>query len=143
MISMLHSGWAWFTLFIIVFTVAFHLKGLFSNKSYDFKVDFRLALFTLVITGIQIILGIINYFTADVMQKIHEMNFGDVMKVSNLRLLAVEHPTMGVLGFIVMLYGFRRMYYQIEPKRKFLSITIFYSLGLLLFLSRIPWDHWL
>jgi hypothetical protein len=143
MVNYLHSGWAYFTLMIIVFTIGYHLSGLVSGRSYNFKVDFRLALFTLIVTGIQVVLGIANYFTSAVWDHIMENGFGSVMKVSELRLAALEHPLMGFAGLLFMLYGFRRMYYQPVPERKFFSIAMFYSVGLILFLSRIPWGKWL
>ncbi len=142
MIQYLHSGWAYFTLLIIIFTVFYHFFGLIKEKLYDLKTDFRLALFTVIVTAIQLLLGIANYFTSDVPVHIKENGFGQVMKISDLRLAAVEHPFMGILGFLFLLYGFRRMYYQPISKRKYLSIIIFYTLALLLFLSRIPWSKW-
>ncbi len=143
MISYLHSVWAYFTLLIIVFAVVYHLFGFFSGRSYDLKVDFRLALFALIVTGIQVVLGLINYFISPVWMHIRREGFGSVMKVSELRLAALEHPLMGIAGFLFLLYGFRRMFYQPVAKAKFFSVFLFYGIGLILILSRIPWSKWL
>jgi len=61
------------------------------------------------------------------------------MKNAHSRLAAVEHPAMGIIGLLLVLYGFRRMFYQIDRKKKYMSIILFYGLALLLVLLRIPW----
>jgi hypothetical protein len=107
------------------------------------KTDFRLALFGLISTGIQIILGIAVFFQSDAYLFLKKSGFGAAMKNAHVRLLTVEHPTMGLLALLSMLYGFRRMYYQPVARRRFLSIVIFYTLALLFIFSRIPWNDWL
>jgi len=143
MIAYLHSAWAGFTLMIILFTVIYHLKGLATGAHYSLKTDFRLALFTLVVTGIQLLLGIANLFTSDIWKHFRHVEFGVAVKNAEWRLAVLEHPVMALLGFLFMLYGFRRMYYQPVSKRRYLSIVLFYTLGFLFVASRIPWSKWL
>ncbi|NPA42608.1 MAG: hypothetical protein GXO27_01075 [Chlorobi bacterium] len=143
MTAYLHGVWAFFTLAMIVFTIGYHIPGLFGKRHHDFGLHLRLALFTLVVTGIQIILGLITLLASEHWKQFRQLGMGRAMKNDEIRLMVVEHPTMSLLGFLVMLYGFRRMYYQPFSRKRFLSVVIFYGLALLLIASRIPWHRWL
>jgi hypothetical protein len=66
-----------------------------------------------------------------------------VMKDSEARLYLVEHPITNILAIVFITLGWSLHKRQTEASKKFLRIGIFYSLGLLLLLSRIPWQSWL
>ncbi len=139
----IHSSWAFFTLFMLAGVIGHHLAGFFMGRKYRTELDLRLALFTLIVFVLQILLGVITYLTSPHFHYFKDEGMGYIMKNPDLRLIFVEHPVMNLIALLFLLYGFRRMFYQIESKRKFLSIIIFYGLGLLLVLSRIPWKNWL
>jgi hypothetical protein len=61
---------------------------------------------------------------------------------SAARLLAVEHPTVNILAIVAITIGWSRHKRFVEGDKKFKSIAIFYGIGLLLILSRIPWNQW-
>ncbi len=143
MIKYLHSVWAGFVLIVLVFTIIQHLTGVLKGRMYNLRTDFRMALFAAVIYGFQIILGLLAWFTSDYFTGIRDGHFGEYMKNAHSRLLVLEHPFMGLLGLLLVLYGLRRSYFQVDPRRKFLSIVWLYSLALLLILLRIPWSDWL
>jgi len=58
------------------------------------------------------------------------------------RLLAVEHPFINILAVVLITIGWSRHKKFMEGTKKFQSIAIFYGLGLIFFLSRIPWGQW-
>ena len=62
---------------------------------------------------------------------------------SAARLLAVEHPFVGILGIVLITIGFSKHKKKLTSNNKFKVISIFYVIALLLFLSRIPWNNWL
>ena len=62
---------------------------------------------------------------------------------SAARLLAVEHPFINIIAVVFITVGWSKHKKVLEGKRKFKTITIFYGLGLILILSRIPWAQWL
>lgn len=64
------------------------------------------------------------------------------MSDSYLRLYTIEHPLMMLLGVIVITIGHGRMKRQPNDARKNTTLFIFYLIGLLLILSRIPWAAW-
>ena len=139
MIKFLHASWAYFTLFALIFVIAQHSYNLFSGRKYRLQVEFRLALLGLIFFAVQVVLGIINFLYSDYFHALRNGSFPDVMKNAHSRLAAVEHPAMGIIGLLLILYGFRRMFYQIDRKKKYMSIILFYGLALLLVLLRIPW----
>jgi hypothetical protein len=61
---------------------------------------------------------------------------------SAARLLAVEHPLINIVAVVLITIGWSRHKKFMEGNKKFKSIAIFYGLGLVLILSRIPWAQW-
>jgi hypothetical protein len=66
-----------------------------------------------------------------------------VMKDTQTRLYLVEHPLINILAIFLITMGWSMHKRQSESSKKFLRIILFYSLGLLLLLSGIPWSTWL
>jgi len=136
----LHSSWGLTTLILILLSIVSSIIGLKSNK--DLVIMHRkFSLYALIAVHIQVILGVISYtqshYTITAMS-----NFGAAMKDSLLRLFAVEHPLMMVIGAVLITIGYTKAKKAIDAKIKYKKILIFYSIGLLLILSRIPWSQW-
>jgi hypothetical protein len=66
-----------------------------------------------------------------------------VMKDPQLRLYLVEHLVTNIIAITLITMGWSMHKRQTDSSKKFLRIGLFYTLGLLLLLSRIPWDSWL
>ncbi|MCK4561492.1 MAG: hypothetical protein KAT78_01170 [Flavobacteriaceae bacterium] len=141
MLKMIHSGWAYITLIILIFAVYNAIKGLTSKKEFEDK-DLRISLFTLIIAHIQLILGFIAYFTSDYFSSLVENGMGASMKDAVVRLFAVEHPLMMILAIVLITVGFSKHKKKTTDKDKFKTIAIFYGIALLFILSKIPWSHW-
>lgn len=138
----MHSYWAYLTLLIIILAVFNALKGFFSNGEFKHK-DFRISLFSLIVTHIQIILGLFLFiYSPQAMGAIKNNGMGAVMKDSLLRFSSVEHPLIMIIAVILITIGYSKHKKRDTSKAKFKSIAIFYTLALLLILSRIPWGTW-
>jgi len=138
---MVHSGWAYITLIILVFAVFNAIKGLKSNKEFTDK-DLRISLFTLIVAHIQLIIGLIGYFTSTQFAFMRENGMGAVMKDSDMRLFVVEHPLMMILAIVLITMGFSKHKNKTDDKSKFKTIAVYYGIALLFVLSRIPWGQW-
>ena len=139
----LHSYWAYLTLLIIVLATLNALKGLFSNGEFKHN-DFRISLFALIVTHIQIILGLFLYiYSPNAMGAIKSSGMGTVMKDSLLRFSSVEHPLMMIIAVVLITIGYSNHKKKEESNAKFKTLAIFYSIALVLVLSRIPWGTWL
>jgi len=139
---MLHSGWAYITLLILIFAVVNAVIGLNSKKEFTDK-DLRISLFTLIVAHLQLIIGFIAYFLSAQFEYVLDNGMGAAMKEPTIRLFVVEHPLMMILAITLITMGFSKHKKQNTDKGKFKTIALYYGLGLLFVLSRIPWSQWL
>lgn len=141
-VQFLHSYWAYLVVLIVFLATVNAWAGLMRNREYHPK-DFRISLFALIITHIQLLIGIVLYFVSPLgMQSISDNGMGAVMKDSVLRLNAVEHPTVMLLTVVFITIGYSKHKKKLVSKPKFKTLTIFYTIALVLLLSRIPWNQW-
>lgn len=140
MIKMIHSYWAYLVLALLLATV---LNALLAQKKEFKDKDLRLALFTLIVSHIQLLIGFAWYFMSPTYKHLKSNGMGATMKDSASRLLAVEHPIMMILAIVFITIGFSKHKKQITDAAKFKTLLIWYGLALLFVLSRIPWSQWL
>ncbi|MEO5775598.1 MAG: hypothetical protein ABIQ27_01755 [Flavobacterium sp.] len=131
-----HSGWAYLALLLLVFAVVNSLIGKSSKKEFTAK-DRKIALFGLIATHIQLVIGLILYFVSPKGFAV----FGQ-MENAELRLISLEHPLVNLIAITLITVGWSKHKKAANSEAKFNSIFIFYGLGLLLILSRIPWKLW-
>jgi len=141
-VQFIHSWWAYLVLFMLVIASINSLAGLVGKKEYQPR-DFRIALFTLIVTHIQLLIGLILWFISPLgLKNITNLGMGEVMGNSLYRLYAVEHPTVMILTVVLVTIGYSRHKKKLVSEAKFRQLTLFYTLGLILMLSRIPWSQW-
>ncbi len=134
-----HSVLRWVLLVFLVITLVKAFIGWFGKQQYGAN-DTRLALVSLILSHIQLLLGIALFFISPIVQRGLE-DMGATMKDSNLRFWTVEHTTTMIIGIILITVGRSRAKKVAEAIGKHRNIAIFYTIGLLLILSRIPWDR--
>lgn len=139
-VQFIHSWWAYLVLLVLLITVVLSLVGLFSKKEYG-ATEFRLALFTLITTHIQLLIGIVLYFVSPKFAAF-QGGMGTVMKNAESRLYLVEHPLIMIISVILITVGYSKHKKKLTSHPKFKTLSIFYTLGLILILSRIPWSAW-
>ena len=136
-----HSYLAYVVLAIIIIAVVNALMGYAGDKMFTLEKDFRISLFALILSHLQLVLGLILYFvSANGLNAVLTLGMGGLNSAA--RLLAVEHPFVNILGIILITVGWSRHKKFMEARKKFKTISIFYGLGLLLIVSRIPWAQW-
>ena len=135
-IQKFHSGWAYLVLLLLVLAVINSFLGLSSKKDFTAK-DRKIALFALIFTHLQLVIGFILYFVSP----LGKDSLGQ-MKDAALRLTSLEHPLINIIGIVLITIGWSSHKKQESSNGKFKKIAIFYGLGLLLILSRIPWSLW-
>lgn len=139
---LLHSYWAYLVLIILVLAAANALIKTFGDKEYDAK-DFRLSLFALIVSHIQLLIGLVLYFVSPRLQAFGELGMGGVMKDAVSRLYLVEHPFVNILAIVLITIGYSKHKKKLTSKKKLKTIAVFYTIALALFLSRIPWSTWM
>ena len=140
-IQTIHSYIAYVALIILILAVFNAIIGLFGNKMFTPEKDFRLSLFALILSHIMLLIGLVLFFVSPSgLNAIQELGMGGLNSAS--RLLAVEHPFTNIIAIVLITVGWSRHKKVLEGKKKFKSIAIFYGIGLLLILSRIPYGQW-
>lgn len=135
-IQKFHSGWAYLALLLLIFVVINSLLGKSAKKEFTAK-DRKIALFGLIAAHIQLLVGLILYFVSPKGSAL----LGE-MKDASARLTSLEHPLINIIGIVLITIGWSKHKKAATSEAKFNTIFIFYLLGLILFLSRIPWDLW-
>jgi len=136
----IHSYWAYIVLIILVIAVVNAFVGIFKKKEFK-STDLRLGLFTLIVSHIQLLIGLAWYFMSPYFNQLTS-NTSEVMKTKEIRLLALEHPVMMIIAITLITIGWSKHKKKTTSIAKFKTFAIFYGLALLLILSRIPWTNW-
>lgn len=139
-VQSLHSNLAYIALAVLVLAVVNAIYGLLNKKLFASK-DLRLSLFALIFCHIQLLIGLILYFISEKGMKAFEIE--GAMKNAGLRLTMLEHPLINIIAVVLITIGWSKHKKQESQNGKFKKIAVFYTLGLLLILSRIPWTSWL
>ncbi len=136
-IQQFHSIWAYFALFLLLLPIINSVAGISGKKEFLPK-DRKIALFGLIATHLQLLIGLTLYFVSP----LGKASLGN-MSDSALRLTSLEHPLINLIAIVLITVGWSKHKKAPTSEAKFKSIAIFYSLGLVLILSRIPWNLWL
>jgi heme A synthase len=139
-VQFIHSYWAYLVLIVLLIASFNAIIGFASNKEYS-ATNFRIALFTLIVSHIQLLIGIVLYLTPGNLARF-DGGMGEVMSNDSLRLYLVEHPLMMIIALALITIGYSKHKKKLTSRPKFKVLAIFYTLGLLVILTRIPWDAW-
>lgn len=135
-IQKFHSGWAYIVLILLLVAVVNAIIGFTSKKEFT-PTDRKIGLFTLIATHTQLLIGLILYFVSP----LGKAAFGQMSNAA-LRLTSLEHPLINIIAIILITIGWSKHKNLITSESKFKTFSIFYGLGLVLILSRLPWNLW-
>ena len=131
-----HSGFAYLALLALIIAVVNSMIGLFSKKEFS-PLDRKIAIITLSLIHTQLIIGFIVWFISP----LGMASLGQ-MKDASLRLTSLEHPVTNILAIVLITIGWVKHKKLVTSKSKFKAFSIFYGLGLVLILIKIPWSLW-
>lgn len=140
-IQTIHSYWAYLALILLVLAIGNGFLGISRNREFLEK-DRKISLFAMIATHIQLIIGIILLFLSPYWKSLMELGMGEAMGNSLVRLYTVEHPLTNVIAIILITTGWSMHKNKTVPIEKFKNIAYLYFAGLLLLLSRIPFNAW-
>ncbi|WP_312696639.1 hypothetical protein [Sphingobacterium mizutaii] len=128
----LHSTLAIVLLAALIIVIVITLVNYFGNKPYNRKI----ALIGLITAHLQLVVGLIVYFTQD----LGFASFsGANMKVSSARFYFLEHPLMMIIAIALITVGYSKSKKIADSKKANKTVLIFYIIALILILSRIPY----
>ncbi|OGS81314.1 MAG: hypothetical protein A3G95_07880 [Flavobacteria bacterium RIFCSPLOWO2_12_FULL_31_7] len=137
MIQSIHSTLAYAVLALVAIAVINAFLGLSSKRNFT-KNDRSLSLVALILSHIQLVVGLVLWVTSP-------LGKDAMSQMSNaaMRLTAVEHPLINIIAIVLITIGWSKHKKEESSNGKFKKIGIFYGVGLLLILSRIPWSNWM
>lgn len=127
-----HSGLRYIVLLLLVVAIVNALLNLKSGK-YE-KKDKMINLFTMIFLHIQLLIGLVLYFTSDKVKFV-----SGLMADKSLRFFDVEHPVLMILAIILVTLGRKKAELREVPDVKHKLILRYYLLGLVLIFISIPW----
>lgn len=134
-IKHLHSTLAYVLLAGLVIAILYVLFAYLQNRPYNRK----MTLLGLICAHLQLVVGLIAYFVSP--YGIKNVS-GAAMKDSISRLYFLEHPLMMLVAIILITVGYSRAKRLPTAKKQNANVLVFYTIGLVLILSRIPWHAW-
>lgn len=135
----IHSFFAYLVLVVLFVCVVNAVMGYMSRRKYSDR-DRKINLIGLIVSHIQLLFGMFLYFTSP---KGFSNFSGDHMKDAVARLYMLEHPLINIIALVLITIGYSKSKKILEDSKSFKTIYLFYGIGLLLILSRIPWTTWL
>ena len=128
-INHLHSGLRWIVLILLIWAIA----NAFSAKHFE-KKHKLINLFAMLTLHIQLVIGLIQYFTSAKVQF-----YDGWMENKLLRFYGMEHLAGMLLAIILITIGYSKAKRKVNDADKFKVIRLFYSIGLIIILLSIPW----
>ena len=135
---MVHSWLRWAFLIAALFAIIRSLNGKFGNKPFG-KEDNTAATILIALTHTMLLLGIILWFVSPNVQNALAQGAGVFMKDKYMRLIVLEHPITNIIAVALIQIGRIKSKKAYEDAVKHNRSLMYYGLGLLLILSRIPW----
>ena len=137
MLQSIHSTLAYAVLAVLVLAIINAFLGLSAKRNFTSK-DRSVSLIALIFSHIQLVVGIVLWIESPLGKAALSQ-----MSNSAVRLTALEHPLINIIAIVVITIGWSKHKKEESSNGKFKKIGIFFTIGLLLILSRIPWTNWL
>lgn len=141
-VRIIHSYWAYLVVLMLVLATLNAIVGYFGKRSYG-PWDFRVSLFTIIVTHLQLVIGIVMFFVSSKVLWFQDgLDVGAIMSNDTLRLYNVEHPLMMIIAVVLITIGYSKHKKKLSSAGKFKTLSIFYTLALIAVLAMIPWSAW-
>lgn len=137
-IKHLHSYLAYVLLALLVIAIIHTIISYARNNPFTER-NRKIALMGLIASHLQLVFGLILYFISPMGI---EMLSAEAMKSTILRLYTLEHPLMMIIAILLITIGYSKAVKASTDHAKHSRILIYYLIGLLLILLRIPWQAW-
>ncbi|QBQ40917.1 hypothetical protein E2P86_07045 [Sphingobacterium psychroaquaticum] len=134
----LHSWIRWFVLAALLVAIVRGYYAWRHKKEYT-KTDNALRHWTATILHIQLILGLWLYSISPIVRYFIQ-NFQEGVRMREIRFFGMEHSLMMLIAVVVVTIGSAKAKRKSTSAEKFKTMTIWYSIGLLIILSSVPWE---
>ncbi|SMO47418.1 hypothetical protein [Fodinibius sediminis] len=134
----LHSGIAYIVLAVLIFSFIYVLLNFLKKRPFTDKLR-KASLVGLIAAHLQLLIGLVLYFISPK----GVSNFsGEAMGDAMSRLYMLEHPLTMIIGIILITIGYSKAKSGTNDAARYKKLLIYYGLGTLFILIRIPWSVW-
>lgn len=127
-----HSGLRWLALALLLAAI-FNALSSTKNRTYE-KKDKMLNLFAMIVLHIQLLLGLVLYFTSP------KVSFAEGwMKSEFFRFYGMEHFLGMIIAIFVVTIGRKKAEKANVVSAKHKKIALWYTIGLVIIIASIPW----
>ncbi len=130
----LHSALRWVVVLLLILTIFKALVGRRGESPFASLKKFALP--ALIVTHLQLVIGLVMYFAGDWYTLLG--NSG-VMKVRAMRFFALEHLVLMVIAIALITIGYSSAKRMTNPGRQYRRILVFYLIGFVIMMASIPW----
>jgi len=127
-----HSILRWALLIVLIITLVKYAQG-FRKQQFS-EGDRKLALYTLIFSHLQLVLGFALYFISPKVQFT-----ADMMKVTTLRFYAVEHLVGMLIAIGLITIGYSKMKRTSEAAKKYKKTFYWFLAAFIIIMASIPW----
>ncbi len=135
---LLHSYNRWLVLLFLVVALFRSYRGWLGRKPFT-KPDNTIRHTTATIVHTQLLLGIWLYAISQIVSYFLN-HFTDAVKQREIRFFGMEHSLMMLIAVVFITIGSSKAKRETDDKQKFKTMAIWFTLGLLVILSSIPWQ---
>ena len=133
----LHSLFRWLVLSSLTSVICRAYTGWFLKKPFS-KTDNAIRHWTATIAHIQLVFGLCLYAISPVVHYFLS-NYSEAVHNRQIRFFGMEHSSVMLVAIIIITIGSAKAKRKTTDREKFRTMAIWYSVGLLLILSSVPW----
>ncbi|MPR37021.1 hypothetical protein [Salmonirosea aquatica] len=133
----LHSLVRWLVLISLLYALFLAYRGWLGQRTFT-KHDDTVRHTTATIAHLQFMLGLTLYFISPIVNYFLH-HFQEAMHERQIRFFGMEHITMMLIGIALISVGSAKAKRKAEDRDKFKTMAIWFTIGLLIILSSIPW----
>lgn len=133
----LHSWMRWLVLISLLFAIYRAYRGWLGSQMFT-RFDNTVRHTSVTILHLQFLIGLGLYFISPLTDYFMH-HFKDAMHERQARFFGLEHISVMLVAVVVTTIGSAKAKRKRSDKQKFKTMAIWFTIGLLLILSSIPW----
>lgn len=132
-----HSLFRWLVLICLLYAIFSAYKGWLENKPFT-KYQNNIRYISVTIAHTQLTLGLWLYFISPITNYFMH-NYKQAVKLREIRFFGMEHSLMMIIAVTIITIGSAKTKLKKTDKEKFKTMAIWFTIGLLVILTSIPW----
>jgi len=134
-LNAVHSSLRYVLLVILLIAIGQAFAGWFGKKPFT-PGNRKSVLYTVVITHLQLVIGLVLYFMSDF---VDYKNMSETMKVPVMRFFTVEHALMMFVAVVLITIGSAMSKRAATDLAKHKRVAILFTIALIIIIAAIPW----